>query len=66
MLVFFAIALMLLGGELARQFILMHFINVIFILILARFFLSHTLRRQLNTVGGQLTPRWHANTVWAR
>ncbi len=52
MLVFFAIALMLLRGELARQFILMHFINVIFILILACFLLSHTLRRELDTVGG--------------
>jgi hypothetical protein len=46
-LIVFAIALILLRGELASQLILLHFIGIIFVLRLARFFFSHTLEGSL-------------------
>ncbi|MNP01243.1 hypothetical protein D3C76_930480 [compost metagenome] len=49
-LIFFAVALMLLHSKLASQLVLLHFIRIIDIIRILRFFLSHTLRRQFDTV----------------
>lgn len=73
----FAVALLLRRRELTRQRILFQRIGfivgqtiVVVMLITFGFtrgtFFGHTLRRQLNAVGGQLAARWHTNTVRAR
>lgn len=45
-------------------------VNVVVMLITFGFargaFFGHTLRRQLNAIGGQFAARWHANAVRAR
>ncbi len=66
MLILLAIALMLLCGELTRQFILLHFICIIVIIRFTGFLLSHTLRRQFNAIGCQLAAGWHTRTAVGR
>ena len=66
MLILLAIALMLLCGELTRQFVLLHFICIIVVIRFTGFLLSHTLRRQLNAIGCQLAAGWHTHAVRTR
>jgi len=74
MLILFTVAIVLRGGELTRQLVLLEHIGIIIRemliwlthLIFARALFSHALRRQFNTIGGQLTTRRHTHAVRTR
>ncbi|MNS63670.1 hypothetical protein D3C72_967720 [compost metagenome] len=55
---------MLLSSKLAGQFVLLHFVGIIYVIRIARFFLSHTLGRQFNPVGRQLATGRNAHAIW--
>lgn len=73
-LVFLAVTLLLLLGELASQLILLHFIGIIVVLVViilltpgfTCFLFRHPLRRQLDAIRGQFTTSWNAYAVWTR
>ena len=66
MLIVLTVALILLRSELAGQLVLLHFISIIVVLRLARFFFSHALGRQLDAIRSKLAAGWHADAVRTR
>ena len=66
MLILVAVALILLGGKLTRQLVLMQFVGIIFVVRTTRFLFHHTLGRQFNAIRGQLPASRHAHAVRAR
>lgn len=73
-LILVAISLLLLLGELARQLILLHFVSIVFVLLVivllpsgfTGFLFSHPLRRQLNAIRGQFTAGGNAHAIRTR
>lgn len=73
-LILVAISLLLLLGELACQLVLLHFVSIVFVLLVivllatgfTGFLFCHPLRRQLNAIRGQFTAGGNAHAVRTR